>query len=456
MRTRRGTWCAKTEHLPLLCGVWLFALITSCGSASPEPTAPVSARSGLVRKVEYTIRFDPGLTEVTVLGCAGVKVSDWVRGSSDGLAERSFRTFEKDGESCMHSRVRLRDQGPRAVALRRGGLSLSTASLLRRPGRLSSAVQVSIHLVVPDGLHVLAPWSGSAPRYETDLLALRFDGTLSISKDAPLAFRESAVEVQAHVFSRDFDVSEAWIRSGLRTIHQLWGELPFRELHVVVMPVQTNRPVRFGFATRGSVGTVLVMPNVNATLDQLERDWVLPHELSHLVFPYLKDAWLSEGLATYYQEVLRARSGAIEPERAWSNLADGFVRGQNSSGDLPLRDLSESIHATASYVRVYWSGAALAFLLDVQLRESGTSLDQELRRIFTADRYGDVVTAEQVLDWLDRGVARGQAQRLCQKWLAEETFPPAHELLVALYPEPRTARSREIASAIMASTQPKK
>lgn len=52
-----------------------------------------------------------------------------------------------------------------------------------------------------------------------------------------------------------------------------------------------------------------------ATTSELSRDWTATHELSHMLLPYVasRDRWLSESLASYYQNVLRARDGRLAP-----------------------------------------------------------------------------------------------------------------------------------------------
>ncbi len=431
-----------------LLSVW-GALMPGCGADTLGETVERPAQTGPVSTLRYELQIDDSFDRATMRACSDRPRTDWVPGTRDGFVELERESFQEGRDSCIRLVLRLAEQGPRAYARRRGGLSVSTAALLYRPRELLSSVRVSIQLHVPEGYDVLAPWPGSGPHFETDITAVRFDGILSLSREEAIAFEESGVRVRAHTFSQSFELTESWLRSGIRAIHQLWGETPFERVNVVVMPVQTDRAVRFGFATRGPIGTVLVMPNQDASLAQLKRDWVLPHELSHLLFPFIKEAWMSEGLATYYQEVLRARAGIINKDAAWSNLSSGFSRGRASGRGVTLKELSGSIHEYGAYVRVYWSGAALAFLLDLELRRQGSSLDSELRKVFTAERYGESLQASEVLAWLDEGKARGEAQRLCKTWLAREAFPPAQASLQTLHPRPRTERNRMIAQAIM-------
>ncbi len=96
------------------------------------------------------------------------------------------------------------------------------------------------------------------------------------------------------------------------------------------------------------------------------RDWVALHELLHLAHPAIlpRVPWLSEGLATYYTEVARARSGRQSAERAWQELLDGFARGRRSARGRTM----EQVISSGSFSGVYWTGALFALHLDVEIR----------------------------------------------------------------------------------------
>ena len=52
-----------------------------------------------------------------------------------------------------------------------------------------------------------------------------------------------------------------------------------------------------------------------------------------MLMPYIssRDRWLSEGLASYYQNVLRARDGRLTDTQAWQLLYEGFQRGKKNT-----------------------------------------------------------------------------------------------------------------------------
>jgi len=99
-------------------------------------------------------------------------------------------------------------------------------------------------------------------------------------------------------------------------------------------------------------------------------DWTATHEFSHLMLPYLdrRQRWISEGFSQYYQNVLLARSGAYDELYAWQKLYEGYERGRKSRPELSPNEATAG-RVRDSLMKVYWSGAALALMADVTLRE---------------------------------------------------------------------------------------
>ncbi len=163
------------------------------------------------------------------------------------------------------------------------------------------------------------------------------------------------------------------------------GRFPLRDAYVRIQQTDSDddSPVPWGQTRRrGEVGVLLYVRR-DASYEQLRADWTAVHELSHLFHPYLGDSgrWLAEGLASYYQNVLRARAGMLDEEEAWRRLDAGFRRGQAASTGARLGAMGRGRDGT---MRVYWAGAAYWLEVDLALRrDSGTTLDAVL------DRYAD-------------------------------------------------------------------
>jgi hypothetical protein len=181
------------------------------------------------------------------------------------------------------------------------------------------------------------------------------------------------------------ELLQQWIAEVARMPRSLSGRFPLRNAEVRIRQVgPTDRdhrdpgPVPWGQTLRRDGVAVLLYVRADATLDELRDDWTAVHELSHLFHPYLgaHGRWLAEGLASYYQNVLRARAGLLEEEEAWRRLDAGFRRGRAASSDTRLDATGRQRGAT---MRIYWAGAAYWLEADLALRrEHGSTLDAVL------------------------------------------------------------------------------
>jgi predicted metalloprotease with PDZ domain len=154
------------------------------------------------------------------------------------------------------------------------------------------------------------------------------------------------------------------------------------------------------------------------------------HELSHLLHPLIEgdSRWLYEGLASYYQNVLRARQGLIPAATAWEKLHAGFRRGRK--GTRPSQTLaraSEAMLRERAFMRVYWSGAAIALLSDLELRRvSGgrQSLDSVLSDLQRCCLPSDRLWGErEVIDKLDALSGTRIFSRLYDRYIDNDDFP---------------------------------
>jgi predicted metalloprotease with PDZ domain len=116
-----------------------------------------------------------------------------------------------------------------------------------------------------------------------------------------------------------------------------------------------------------------------ATRAQLERDWVLVHEMTHLGFPNVPRAqhWMEEGLATYVEPIARARAGLVSDVDVWRGLVQGLPNGQPRAGE-------NGFDHTRRWGALYWGGALFWFLADLEIRErtgGRRSVDDAVRAI---------------------------------------------------------------------------
>ncbi len=331
------------------------------------------------------VRFEPGIGRAARHRLAAWRDSDRTLSfDRDAILASDWQAGE-----CLHTRIDLgaaaRSERPNLGYREDIYLVLDPGRWLWRPAALHP--DSTIRFDLPAGWAVSVPWSplasasmhyrlGSTPadwpaltafgRFEEQRLA-RAGGVLRVAILPPWKGNE---------LRRIEPVADALV--------QAHGQLPLRDAQVLILPLPGQRAAApWGQVTRGGGSAVHLFVGAEASPGALKEDWTATHEFSHLLHPYLGDAgrWLGEGLASYYQNVLRARSNTLDADTAWERIEAGFDRGakEQRSPGLTLTQASRRMGSLRSYMRVYWSGAAFWLEADLALRARGSSLDAVLR-----------------------------------------------------------------------------
>ncbi|GAA5068293.1 hypothetical protein [Lysobacter panacisoli] len=228
---------------------------------------------------------------------------------------------------------------------------------------------------------------------------------------------------------------QGWLAEVAAATLTAYGRYPLAQARVRIMQIDSDddSPVPWGQTRRRGDAAVLLYVRRDASLSELRADWTAIHELSHLFHPYLGDdgRWLAEGLASYYQNVLRARAGLVAQDEAWRLLEAGFARGRRESSGTPLVELSRRHRGT---MRVYWAGAAFWLEADIALRrDHRSSLDQVLSRYSTCCLRGvGEVPPQEFLASLDELSRSRVFSELYRRYADSRAFPPLEHAYRAL------------------------
>jgi len=255
---------------------------------------------------------------------------------------------------------------------------------------------------------------------------------------------------------------QRWIQEVAEATTTQSGRFPLRDAYVRIQEADSDdeSPVPWGQTRRRGEAGVLLYVRRDASYEQLRADWTAVHELSHLFHPYLGDSgrWLAEGLASYYQNVSRARAGMLDGEEAWRRLDAGFRRGEAASTGTRLDAMGRGRGGT---MRVYWAGAAYWLEVDLALRrDSGTSLDAVLDRYTDCCLHGtDSLTPQDFVSALDRVAGGDTFSALYRRYAATRRFPSLAgayaQLGISRHGDGiafgRAAETRQLRDAIMAS-----
>jgi hypothetical protein len=222
--------------------------------------------------------------------------------------------------------------------------------------------------------------------------------------DAPLAMTDDEVG--------------QWVTEASGAVARGYGRFP-ADATVFIVPIPgADRPV-FGrvFSLAGASLAVLVGDRMRAS--STHDDWIMVHELFHTGFPSFRGEghWLEEGLATYYEPLLRTRAGWMRPEQLWQHFMEEMPRGVRAADSRPRIEDRDDIDST------YWGGALFCFLADTRIRAAThdrRSLDDVLRaftargvnatvvwRVADVLRFADEVTGTRVVSELFASYAEG-------------------------------------------------
>ena len=357
----------------------------------------------------YRIRFDKDLAGVQVHACFdgaaprllersqhAAQYTDWIRHDGEPLEARvvgdRLELPALPDDACIDWRVKLaaaasgRDY---RTAYRAGDAIVASLSLWF--WQASQPRPSEVRVMLPAGMSFSAPWPAADQagelRFKPEMTPPQWSAHMAVGRfpTARLEAPGSSVRMAMPGFSEGADTArlKRWIEGSLDAVASVFGFFPRPTLQVLIVPAgRHGGPVAFAHVLRGGGPAAEFFIDPKASEAELRGDWKATHEFSHLLLPFVseQDRWLSEGLASYYQNVLRARDGRLSEAQAWQELHDGFLRGAREAGSLTLAAATR--HGRANTMRVYWSGAAMLLLADTRLRErSGgeQNLDTALR-----------------------------------------------------------------------------
>lgn len=181
-----------------------------------------------------------------------------------------------------------------------------------------------------------------------------------------LAIGDAKLEVSKldGALTRSFDELNAWIATSAGAVRDFYGTFPVPRASVMVLPVPDRDGVVFGKVLPESAPGIALLVGRHATRKTLYSDWILVHELFHLGFPsfYGEGKWLDEGLATYYEPIIRVRAGLYTEEQLWQEVAEAMPQG------LPAFT-EHGLEAADDFRGIYWGGALACLVADVEARK---------------------------------------------------------------------------------------
>jgi hypothetical protein len=309
-----------------------------------------------------TLEYDVDLSDVAS-SCHGMECPRRVGGAVLASAATWMLLPQPTGDALIRVQVRGPDAARMATGLRPAG----------------------------DGTYAVRAWQlGEAPftaigdfrRERVDVGGAKLDLVLL---GAPLAMGDDGIR--------------RWVGDAAGCVAGLFGRFPV-DASLFVVPAHGADEVVFGRVMSLAGASVALLVGTDTELAHLHDDWVSVHELFHLGTPSFvgEGHWLEEGLATYYEPVLRERAGWMPEQDLWKHFLKEMPRGLRKPGAPPSMEDRDDVDST------YWGGALFAFLADVRIRAAthgARSLDSVMRQVLA--KLGDATHGAKVAEFLRVG-----------------------------------------------------
>lgn len=429
-------------HAYLLLAVFLLC---ACGTATAAHQYRISLDEAF-NEMRVEARFDRPVSDIAARSrLAGKYLSD-ARDCDSGVtlgATGSTLRVPAAGIRCLSYAIDLS-----AAERDAGKIVIAPALWMWRP-RLRRDEQILATFALPGNSRVFVPWQmldESGHRYRLVPSPQSGMATAVFGEFQQRSLDVAGAELHIVLLGKRDDVAIDhfldWIRATANNVESLYGAFPYPQASVLLIPVggrswDSDRPVAFGRVVRDGGASIELMIDPDRPSGDYAKDWTATHEFSHLLLPYLdhEQRWISEGFAQYYQNVLLARAGEYAARDAWANIYAGLERGRNSAPDLsPNAAARRKLLETR--MKVYWSGAALALLADVELRRRSNdreSLDTVLGSLQrcclpSARRWSGMDLFRKLDELLDEPLFMS----LYQRYADTEGFPDTADALAEL------------------------
>jgi len=174
-----------------------------------------------------------------------------------------------------------------------------------------------------------------------------------------------------------------WIQHSMSGMAALFGETPGTfDVHFH-RSEDRSEAVPWGETNKGGGRHAHFFVDTDYPWSDFREDWTAPHELAHLLFPYLGEdsRWFSEGIASYLQYQIMYADGVLTWPQAVSRFEERFGAARSAAkGTASIVERSRE-GARGGYIPIYWGGAAYFLHADQQLQQQrGLRLAEVIRR----------------------------------------------------------------------------
>ena len=358
------------------CALVVLLLGSGCHPAAASPNRAVTT----IESCDYRLRVE---AEGRVLVDASCKANGpmtfrtaepylaaYVRAKSAHKSGR-FRADEgRLGYTVDLDRLAAKGGGFDSAARVGASFVAAMSSVLLVPEPLTTEIPVTVQIAAPEGSSVAAglakgPRLGShrLMAHEIPVATYFAFGKLEQRR---LEFADGSLEVVKldGKLDQSFDEVSQWINTSAGAVRDFYRAFPVPRASVFVVPASARDSVVFGKVLPESEPGIALVVGQHASRAKLYSDWILVHELFHLGFPsfFQEGKWLDEGLATYYEPIIRVRAGLYTEREFWDELEKSLPQG------LPAYTL-HGLENSDDFRGIYWGGALACLQADVEARK---------------------------------------------------------------------------------------
>jgi hypothetical protein len=172
--------------------------------------------------------------------------------------------------------------------------------------------------------------------------------------------------------------TRAWVSRSASIVTGYFGKFP---VPAATVRFSTTDSTKMGSGRTFGFSKPLIEVNVgqHISVQSLNEDWVLVHEMTHLALPIIDDShnWFAEGVAVYVEGIARTQAGNMTASALWGEYVGSMTKGLPGPND-------RGLDRTHTWARTYWGGALYCLIADVGIREKSNNrygLQDALRAI---------------------------------------------------------------------------
>lgn len=201
-----------------------------------------------------------------------------------------------------------------------------------------------------------------------------------------------------------------WISQTLDAIEGLVGPYPFdvniyfNQINNSHESVSLTGPTPWAHTQRGRKQGVKFYVDTRYPIEDFLNDWTAPHELSHLIIPYLgkNNAWFAEGFASFMQYQVMQSMGVISQEQAMAMMQKRVKKAENDYSEKGVSFISAAprLVQKKKFPVMYWGGAVYFLSIDQVLKKDDSRLTDTLKHYLACCRF-KAINLPTLIDQLD-------------------------------------------------------